>query len=569
MKTANCFLAFLFIVPHLLFGQSIAPGVDIIGKGYDIFGEYASNRSLKRYPLFVFPNSQVRTNSFEYLLPDYLILENISDHKIKRVEGSSVNEYVENLSQNVNISGNGLFFKASVENHLGSSIESNQQSHFYTYMDANIKWRLSIDLRSIDRLKSIMDPIFKTDLNTMEPEKLFKTYGTHFVASAYLGGRADYSTTFESSSLTSEKESRTAIEARFRKISGGVELDEKSTNTLINCHAKSYLSVVGGNSEYANNISNQVQYDKWASGIVDRPVLCDFGPESLMPIWKLCEETSRKEALEKYYEANILPAHPRLPDIEQPTDIIAKYEVNLMNIYVIDDCENSFMAPGEFRYNFNVYVDGDLKWKTSGKQDVYEGQNWKILDGKVFEFHLNEKSEIKVEYHVWEYDEIGDGDDDFRKRSQTFKFPFKSFDLGNQEKDGLRYNSISLTEDYDCKAVLNFAIFPHLDPEATKIGNEGWKAYEAGDYEKCLELSNQALNIDNSLFYVHFNKALVHLRKGNPYANQMYSNVVKYCGSKQDVEGALADIQDLENEIGVNDQIKELKSMLRIRITQL
>ena len=48
---------------------------------------------------------------------------------------------------------------------------------------------------------------------------------------------------------------------------------------------------------------------------------------------------------------------------------------------------------------------------------------------------------------------------------------------------------------------------------AEMLGTMGWQAYERGDVDRCLELSQQAIEMDNSLSWVHFNIGLVYLLK--------------------------------------------------------
>ncbi len=52
------------------------------------------------------------------------------------------------------------------------------------------------------------------------------------------------------------------------------------------------------------------------------------------------------------------------------------------------------------------------------------------------------------------------------------------------------------------------------ESEAVAMGNLGWKAFERGDYNKCIELSKKALEIDNTLGVFQFNIALSYLILG-------------------------------------------------------
>lgn len=90
--------------------------------------------------------------------------------------------------------------------------------------------------------------------------------------------------------------------------------------------------------------------------------------------------------------------------------------------------------------------------------------------------------------------------------------------------------------------------------QAITLGNLGWKAFERGDYSRCLDLSNEALKLDNTLGYVHFNIALTHLIKGdNKTALSEYAKAIsitkKTSFPKETFQGAIDDLNTYRNQI--------------------
>lgn len=292
------------------YAQTQTPGLDVLGYGYNVFGEYADQASKKRYCLFTYSEfKNVPIGSNQYSVPHYVFLENISKHKVSTVSGESMREYSKSQSASVGLGVDAMFFSASINSSFSQSSSGSERHFYYTYRDANTKWRISFDERDLDNLVEILDPKFKEDLATMEPSKLFSLYGTHYIASAYLGGRADFNTVSVIKSSTNTSDLTVAIKASYGAVSGNASVSESNKKTLSNSKTTSKLTVTGGNSEYASNISDPVTYEKWASGIASMPVLCDFDQNSLKPIWDFCTDSKRKEVLKAEF-AKMLKAHP-------------------------------------------------------------------------------------------------------------------------------------------------------------------------------------------------------------------------------------------------------------------
>jgi tetratricopeptide (TPR) repeat protein len=83
---------------------------------------------------------------------------------------------------------------------------------------------------------------------------------------------------------------------------------------------------------------------------------------------------------------------------------------------------------------------------------------------------------------------------------------------------------------------------------AINMGNQGWSAFQQGYYDECLRLSKRALELDNSLGWVHFNIALVYLVQGHNHKalkkyNEATDVTLKEISIKHDMEGAIDDLK--------------------------
>ncbi|MEN9444115.1 MAG: hypothetical protein RIS47_1005, partial [Bacteroidota bacterium] len=134
-----------------------------------------------------------------------------------------------------------------------------------------------------------------------------------YIASAYLGGRAEYNSETVMSESTNTSAVSVAVEAEYKAVSGNGSLDTNNKLTLSNSQTKRTLRVVGGNSEFANNIHDRETYMKWAEGISPMPVLCDFDETSLRPIWEFATSLERRQELEYAFKKILALDENKLP----------------------------------------------------------------------------------------------------------------------------------------------------------------------------------------------------------------------------------------------------------------
>ena len=277
--------------------NELAPGLDIVGYGYNIFGKFADNESLKPYSLFNFGEDRVvPVGGRRYDVPKFVILENIGKKEVTEISGSNEREFTKNFGASVGLEIDAAVFEASVSTAFERTWGGSVRNYFHTIRDANRTWRISIDRRA--NLRDILDPAAKNDIDNMDPSELFDLYGTHYVASAFLGGRSDYTTVTRITENFKEEEIKAAVSAKYKVVSANVETNFSQKEKEIESNTRTDLTVTGGNSEYAGNIHNFEMYKLWADGIRSLPVLCDFEKGSLRPIWDLAGNPTRKAQLE-------------------------------------------------------------------------------------------------------------------------------------------------------------------------------------------------------------------------------------------------------------------------------
>jgi len=393
-------LTLLFLVT-ILRSQSSGqyPGNDIIGRGYNVFGEYANISSMKKYPIFNFSKCETKNES-NFNIPSIMYLEQYRKHDIKDVKGASVQEYSRDLAESTKLKSKALFFSGSLQSNFNYNSNSTESRYFQTKMDLNLLWKISLDMRDTNELIKYLDVNFLKDLNSQKPEIVFERYGTHVITSALLGGRIDFSLSQKITSEFNSSSVETTINSKYKFISGEMNKSDNTSISNSDLSANLKLNIIGGNSQFVNDIKDNEQYKIWANGINDKPTLCGFTEESLIPIWSLAENANVKTALKNYYENVWIKKYP-IP--EKP--ITKELELVVDKVYIKNSCESAFKNYGEFQLLF--FVNGQ-KVAESQEAKGTEGSNC-LFDKMSFKFAAPTKSgeTVKIELRVCENDKTG------------------------------------------------------------------------------------------------------------------------------------------------------------------
>ena len=295
------------------------PGLDILGKGYDVFGRFAHPSGVYNVRLFedftqladeeADPESATYLANIQqndYLVPDFVSLVEENTAEANYIQGSSISNFQSELDIKVSAKGKYSFYSGEAKFGFSSSQQSNHELYYTRFSNLSKAYRLA--LPGNEQLRGILDPSFADDLqngaNTPEAiDAFFNTYGSHFLAEVVLGGCLNYYATVEKSAVSSDMEIKASVKASYNSLttSASVSVDSSyySSKSVEATHSETGIETVGGNISKAGvMLTDQKVYEELLASIMQDPALVDFTSQSLRPIWELLDTESQDRAIQ-------------------------------------------------------------------------------------------------------------------------------------------------------------------------------------------------------------------------------------------------------------------------------
>jgi hypothetical protein len=213
------------------------------------------------------------------------------------------------MSINASLSGSYSFFSLSVKNNYNEEHYRSNYRAFCTIQNVIKLWKLTLPYTDFAKLKSMLTAEAQNDIANLPAETLFNKYGTHFLAELIIGARADYNTCVTKCTATSTIKNNFSVcaEASFKKKSGSGSFNMVTDEQLQCFESNSFqnLKVSGGRSEYGSYIFQTGNYDRWIESInnIENLTISDFTDNSLIPIWELCADDTRKYELSSAFDS--------------------------------------------------------------------------------------------------------------------------------------------------------------------------------------------------------------------------------------------------------------------------
>jgi len=311
------------------------PGLEFLGRGYDVFGRYASvdsckqniidfsgadqidqvtlNRSVDGETLAkAFNQIPIQIND-TYSMPKTVTYSGLFAVESVNEFQSTVSEQMRKWSAHANVSGSYGAFGGEIDARFSSNLSKLATTKHYSLVSKSTYWELSLaySLESPAPLKQeVQDDL---DNPHVKCEDFFKHYGTHYLSSVAIGCKVTISCEIDTSRAEAEFDFSSYLKATYEGegASVGVSADATYQNKVKRFQDYSKTSVfgVGISDDQIEKITAGTESGvSVLKGGWHNPTLIDFPSDALTPIWDYCTDPDRKKQFQDAFD-NLAKTH--------------------------------------------------------------------------------------------------------------------------------------------------------------------------------------------------------------------------------------------------------------------
>jgi len=357
-----------------------APGLEAIGCGFDVFGDYACAASLKRR-LFdigkLGPLTQTTIGNQTYNHWPIVTVHPLSQSECRVIVGSNFMEYTESLSASGGMGGGFKGFHAQAEVEFSTSQTQSRYSAFTNVIDVTRVF--AMHLMDMNNLRDFLAPDVLVAIDNADgswsPERLFDEFGLYFLTGAIIGGRLNHWSVVDTFYLRTDMDLAAMAEADFLGLIGGSsDLHSSSSFTAYQSHSVSETTTEGGKQSLGGeSITDQASYQHWKDTIPEEPYFIEFTrpttKKPLTPIWNLAVGPRRGEleAAAPAYISNIVAQFEARHVIDMTRRVLTYWVTTHTGSGDADGTPGNIYVKLRGRDRFgNVYESQKLHHKVSG-----------------------------------------------------------------------------------------------------------------------------------------------------------------------------------------------------------
>ncbi|KAI0703827.1 hypothetical protein BC835DRAFT_1410553 [Cytidiella melzeri] len=171
--------------------SGLIPGLYVLGSTYNVLnGKYADSKSTIQQ-VVNWNKSTHRPQEFgnkKYSIPEVVNFSQNTSSDYRSSYGKTTSAYTKSLSVHAGFEADFPGFSASASTDY-SEYQRENLSHAFTRVTYAVT-HYNLSLPTTSSIRELLKPTFVTDLDSMDPIKLYKESGTHLLRSLTVGGRA-------------------------------------------------------------------------------------------------------------------------------------------------------------------------------------------------------------------------------------------------------------------------------------------------------------------------------------------------------------------------------------------
>lgn len=302
------------------------PGATVIGRGI-----YIKPRQPYELKASIFESAQDQTELYKswetgrsYLVPENCIVNNSPPAPADQSLGETVIEeswdrFGNELTLNVNAAVSNNLISIDPTAFRAADLRSEEDSYYALRSSFIAFWSLSmINVPSVPALEKEVDGLPEEPLdpsNRSAYAHIFEQYGSHYVKSTWVGGKASLAFVVAKSAQLTKDEIRAGIQASLGGIvSGEVSSAQKTIGDKFKSSSTCKVFGSGGNRIVLAKLSSlePETYGEWIESVKDNPQVIQLG---IAGIWTLVKNPERAKWLKTAYilESSFKPLTAIIP----------------------------------------------------------------------------------------------------------------------------------------------------------------------------------------------------------------------------------------------------------------
>ena len=282
----------------------LIPGIDLIGRIYDVTGGYATPESVLS-PIIdehklPYPKNKFLIDEKEFDIYEFITATAIISNEYTEFLGVDVDDYQSKTKIDLGLGAKYKGFSASISTGFEKSKIEKTNCSIYTTNYEVKKYKLSLNKTKKDEFRRYLLPKFKDLLENGDPYELFYTYGTHFLTEVIMGARVTVSVYFNKYINCISSETTFDPSLVFSQLAkGSNELKVKEgKNIELTSSQKNVISIGGELKISSIDLLNKDTFKKWCESIsINNCSFIAFPPTSqkspLIGVWELLDESNK------------------------------------------------------------------------------------------------------------------------------------------------------------------------------------------------------------------------------------------------------------------------------------